>query len=288
LEKRIKEFDKEIIKIKEGRLEISDTPPTLSPLSLGTMNRPGQTMFMPVIQPAYEMINLLLLHFQYQHFCYIEDETGKPAGIEKWVSKLKLDLKVPLSVLEKSLLQACSLEAAFIAQNILLSAEAMGLGAFPTSSYNPLIVMGGTPLTRGLGFRFTTDKKGMLNPVGIDGVIEGFCPPYKSFDEAVDFIANSKFGPGGIYTPEAKPTPFADHASFVSGLDRIPDDVIQCTKDFCNYVYGKYGRFPSRIDTMSMPIWVGVHHIDQDFYKKYYKPEVISKNIREHLADWHS
>lgn len=287
LEKRIQNFSGEVVKIKDGRLSIPDGPPALQLLNKESVNRPGQTVFIPVVQPAYELINVLLLNFQYGRYNFIDDATGQPAGIAKWVNKLKLEIKVPLSFFERNLLNICSLEAGFISQNILLAAQAMGLGAFPSTGFNPLIVMGGTPLTRGLGFRYITDKKGFPNPVGIDGFIEAYSPPYKSFDEAVDEIVQSKFGSGGIFSPDAKPTPFRDQVALAKGMDQIPDEVIQCTKDFCNYVYNQYGRFPGTVDSIVIPIWVAVHHLDLDFYAKFYPEETVTENQREHMNDWH-
>ncbi|MGQ9647411.1 MAG: hypothetical protein ACUVWO_12850 [Thermodesulfobacteriota bacterium] len=288
LEKRILHFPDEVIKITGDRLSIPDGPPAMQLLNQGSVNRPGQTVFMPVVQPAYELINVILLNFQYGRYNYIDDATGQSAGIVKWVSKLKLEIKVPLSFFERNLLNVCSLEAGFISQNILLAAQAMGLGAFPPTGFNPLIVMGGTPVTKGLGFRYTTDKKGFPNPVGIDGFIEAYCPPYKTLDEAVDEIVRCKFGSGGIFSPDAKPTPFRDQAALAKGVDRIPEEVIQCTKDFCNYVYNQYGRFPGTVDSTVIPIWVAVHHLDLDFYNTFYPREAITENQREHMADWHS
>ncbi len=64
--------------------------------------------------------------------------------------------------------------------------------------------MGGTPMTRGLGFRFTTDRQGMPNPVGLDGVqeLEGMCPPYyKSMGDAVQAVYDSKYGHGAVFQP---------------------------------------------------------------------------------------
>ena len=155
--------------------------------------------------------------------------------------------------------------------------------AFPTG-----IVFGGLVITKGLGFRFITDKKGFPNPIGINGNIEGDCPPYKSTDQAVDEIIKTKWGPGGIFTPEASPTPFLDQASLAKGIEKSTEDVIKCTKSVCNYIYNKYGRFPGTTDTMSIPLIVVVHHLDTDFYKKFYKPGAITENLDNHMVKWHS
>jgi hypothetical protein len=58
-------------------------------------------------------------------------------------------------------------------------------------------------------------------------------------------------------------------------------------KAFCTYVYESYGRFPVYFDTMTIPMWLQVHHLDIDFYDKFFPPEVIAEAQRNHMAEWH-
>jgi len=288
LQERLRHFSNDIIKLKDGRLELPLGKHALMTGNDLTVNRPGQTVFMPIVDTGAELINLALIGIQYEGWQFVDGETRRPAGIENWIERLNLRLKAPLATVEQNVLVSCSLEAAFIAQNILLVAEAMGLGAFPLGGYTPFIVMGGTPLTRGLGFRYVSDKKGRLNPLGIDGVLEGLCPPYwEDMRSVVDAVAREKFGECGVFSGHADDTPLVDHKTYASGVDRISEEVIECVKDFCTYVYDTYGRFPSSVDTMSMPLWVAVHHLDLDFYDRYYKAEVISETQRRHMENWH-
>ncbi|MFC2001017.1 hypothetical protein ACFLUZ_00745 [Chloroflexota bacterium] len=291
LKERLRDFSKDVIKIKDGRLELPLGKHAMQVANEPTVNRPGQTVFIPIVDPAAELINLALLGFQYEGWQFIEGETRetrRPMGIEKWIDRLNLKLKIPLATMEQNLLATCSLEAAFIGQNILLMAESMGLGAFPLGGFTAFIAMGGTPLTRGLGFRYVSDKKGRLNPVGIDGVLEGYCPPYwENMGSVVEAIVKQKFGEGGTFSEDAKDLPLKDAPSFTQGVDRIPQEVVECAKDFCNYVYEAYGRFPSNVDTMTMPLWVCAHHLDLDFYDSYYKAETINETQRKHMEKWH-
>lgn len=286
---RIEKFDQDVIQLQDRRLDIPEAG--FVKLNLPSSNRPGQTLFMPIVNPTYEIINSLFTMIQYEKYKIIDDETGRPAGIDRWVDALGLEVDVPLSFFMNLTGIAISLEAGFMTQNLLLMAEAIGLGAFPHSGYIPLVVMGGTPLTRGLGFRFVTDKKGLPNPVGIDGVecLQGFCPPYyETMAEAVQAVHDSKYRTeGAIFSPETEPSPFKDQKAFVHGVERISPEVVECVKDLCTYLYDRYGRFPVGCDTMSMPIWVGVHHVDVDFYDTFYREGVISPSVRTHMTRWH-
>ena len=59
---------------------------------------------------------------------------------------------------------------------------ALGLGGWPFGGFTPLIVLGGTPLCRGLGFRFETPERGPAAgfpyAIGKDDVFETHHPYY--------------------------------------------------------------------------------------------------------------
>jgi hypothetical protein len=38
---------------------------------------------------------------------------------------------------------------------------------------------------------------------------------------------------------------------------------------------------------MLVPIWLQVHHLDLDFYKKYYPNEMVTEAQRRHMGLWH-
>lgn len=281
-------FDEDLVKLQDKRLEIPESGYVR--LNMPSSNRPGQTLFMPIVNPNYEIINSLFVMVQYEGYKIVDDVTGRPAGIDKWVDKLKLTKAAPLSYFMTLCVNAISFEAAFMTQNLLLMAEALGLGAFPHAGYVPIIIMGGTPMSRGLGIRFTSDKQGMPNPVGLDGVpeLEGMCPPYyKTMGDAVQAVHDSKYGEGAIFSPENPVSPFLDQKAFADGMARVPEDVVECIKDLCNYAYEKHGRFPTAYDTLSIPVYVGVHHVDLDFYSTFYKDSLISETVRNHMANWH-
>jgi len=56
----------------------------------------------------------------------------------------------------------------------------------PLAGYKSIIMLGGTPISNVLDFRFEQDKEGKPDCVGLDQFYEAHCPPYKSMDEAVD------------------------------------------------------------------------------------------------------
>ncbi len=51
---------------------------------------------------------------------------------------------------------------------------------------------------------------------------------------------------------------------------------------------GTYVRFPMLSDPMVMSIWLQAHHLETEFYDKYYQPDAYQENIRSHMGVWHS
>jgi len=281
-------YRKDTYKVANGRADIPSQG--LMVANVWAANRPGSTCFFPVIDLTVEYINYCLLTFQYQGIQIIDDKTGKPAGVQKWIdSGFLKGPKVRLLEQDTHVRQSTVAQGHYIAQNLSFAAEAMGLGYFIFGGFSAPAIMGATPFGKGLGFRFITGKDGLPNPVGVDGLIEAHCPPY--FDDmnaAVDEVIDMKFGPGGILTPQHEGvTPYLDWEAYLEGIGHFKDETIECVKAFCNYVYETYGRFPVYFDTMTIPMWLQVHHLDMEFYDKFFPPEVITEAQRNHMAEWH-
>jgi hypothetical protein len=109
-------------------------------------------------------------------------------------------------------------------------------------------------------------------------------------DAAVDAIVDGKFASGGLYDPEGEPaSAFQQHHEVVRGVPRYSDALVQCVKDICNYIYDTYGRFPSHTDAITTPgCWVQAHHLDLEFYDRFYKKGAYTESQRDHMSQWHS
>lgn len=254
-------------------------------------NQSGTTIFIPIIDQTQLFLNYLIGVFQQDGYQLFDDIKGRFAGIDKWINNGALKgPRVPLSSAEYFSFIGNIAPAYLIAHNIHLTAEAIGLGSLIFSGYTSIIMMGGTSLGKGLGFRFVKTKDGKPNPVGLDGVVEPYCPPYyKSMDEAVDAFVEMKFGTRGTYGcdyPGA--TPFQGKwQQFSSCYQKATKETIQIVKDCCNYIYETYGRFPGTIDTVVMPVWLQVHHLEMDFYDKFVAPNLVNETHRQHVELWH-
>jgi hypothetical protein len=217
---------------------------------------------------------------------------------------LNKSIKLPLGVLGTL---RTHIEAELLMQNLMLMTEALGLGGWIHAAFAGPLLMG-HPLYkkfgRGLGFRYHVPRfrpldvirwgtflpKVRANPVGLDGVLEGNCPPYKAIEQCVEDVVGSKYGPGGVYRDrETWRRIFGDEQRADEYLDQVPHytrDTIDCVKDIVDYIYRKHGRFPAHVDAMYVPgIWLQAHHLDTDYYDKLFR-RGYSESHRRHEELW--
>jgi hypothetical protein len=286
-----------VVQVQPQRLDIPRWSPALLAFNQWNVNVPGSTLFMPVTDVSVEYINLLMLLFESPHRLYIYDDLNNNAEpLKHWADAGLLNRQVPypLSLLERSAAQQCvAVEQALMLQNMYLALQAIGLGGWMFGAGAPLIVFGGTPLTPGLGFRFlqpaATRKNVLPNPVGLDGLLEAHCPPYyPTMDAAVEAVVAAKWGPGGIYTSDGGPVPFRQHQFVEQEVPESPQEVVQMTKDLCNYIYKTYGRFPAQLDAMNMCMWLQAHHLETAYYDRFMHAGAYHQTIAEHMRVWHS
>jgi hypothetical protein len=281
-------FKTDCIKISDQRAEF--LPRALLNAMHWNTNKPGTTVFMPIVDNSEIIINTLLTLFTGEGYQLFDDIKQQPAGLEKWIAgKAILGPPVPLKSFEFSQLLNSLAPAYLMLENIHLVAEAMGLGSVMFGGYSGTVMLGGTSLSKGLGFRFVKDKGGKRNPVGLDGIFEGYSPPYyKNMSEAVDAIVEKKFGANGCFSGSySNLRPFRDWSRVHSGFVLPSGETIQMVKDFCNYVYETYGRFPATIDTMILGIWLQAHHLDVKFYEKYMNKGYLTETHYRHNEIWH-
>jgi hypothetical protein len=78
--------------------------------------------------------------------------------------------------------------------------------------------------------------------------------------------------------------PAAEHRKGVVG---ISDEGIACTKAICNYILETYGRFPGTVDAMHLMWLIQAHHLDTDFYDRFFRPGAYGPTHAAHMATWH-
>ena len=284
--------------LKEGRLEIRRAVPPLCGHNLWDSNRPGSTLFMPICDVSASLIALIsqFVDPRLERFAanrghgthIVDDRHGfRPAGTREWVARgfLDEDNVLPLSHLER---QACYFmfsELATICQNMFLTTEALGVGGWMHCGFLSREIF------EALGFTLIHPHgiSALANPVGLGGIFEAYCPPFfPSMDAAVDAVLSPMLPSSELARPSGPVPHLMSDAEHRAGAVAISEEGIACTKAICNYIYETYGRFPGGVDAMHLMWFMQAHHIDTDYYDRFFRPGAYGPTHRAHLAEWHS
>ena len=285
--------------LSDQRLPIPRRSPPLFGHNMWDCNKEGVTLFMPVCDVSAALISLILSLVDGERGRYVrghgggmnivdDRHGGRPAGTERWINSGLIDKAkiLPLSILEREACYFMFSEPAVICHNMHLATEAIGLGGWMHCGFLSLEIM------QTLGFRMVepAGTSSYPNPVGFDGVLEGCCPPYfPTMDAAVDAVAARMAREGGDLPPPSGPTAHKMSVDdFRRGNIEISDDGLACAKAVCNYIYDTYGRFPASTDTMHMMWFMQAHHLDLDYYGKYFHSGACSHTHLTHMERWHA
>src|SRR5690606_28345946 len=204
-----------------------------------------------------------------------------------------LDERRRLSLLdfEQHMVASAAMEAAQMCHNMTLLLQAMGLGGWMLTGLHPLSLMGafadqGIP---GFGFRFVRDERWMApNPVGLDGCFEALCPPYQAdMRAAVRTFVDRKFGDGGTFDP-ARPGPYRDSAAIKARIPRYSPEFVALLEEVAGYIHDTWGKFPGTGPSIYMRPYVQAHHLDRDFYDRFYGPDSYVETHARHMETWHA
>ena len=295
-------YDEYTVKISEGRFDLPQAEPGLFAHNLWVTNTPGSTLFMPVTDVSQDLIRLMVnmcdskggARYSKTGGYYIVDERKgmRAAGCEKWAENGLLNKEniLPLGRLEKIIVSWLCAEGAMMGTLMQLAMAATGIGGWLHGGFTPLVVMGGTPICKGLGMRFITPKEDPFpNPVGLDGYFEGFCPPYyKDMNAAVEAAVEGMgeklddWEKRGMVLPHK-----VSNEEFEKAVPGVSDEGVECVKDICRYIYEEYGKFPAFNDTMHLLYFIQAHHLDTDFYDKYFKEGAYLDTHKNHFDMWH-
>ncbi|MGY6021548.1 hypothetical protein [Streptomyces spinosirectus] len=282
-------------------------------------NLSGTTVFFPVVDLSHQYINALMYLLTQPDGArptLVDDRNFyRPAGVKKWVDNgfLNGDLKLPLGALGPMRTQ---IEADLLLQNLMLTAEAMGLGAWIHASINPQIALGDPKFSRTygrmLGFTFVTPRWRLADvwrwhvplpryatlrshPVGLtspegEPLIAAACPPaHKSMSDAVDSVIRSKFGTGGTYTDKDVFTRIykEDYGQrYLAEASEYEERVVDCARDICEYVIRTHRRFPAHTDAIHVPgIWLQTHHVEREYYERFFV-HGLTETHRRHAELW--
>ena len=282
---------KHVRKIHDGRLQIPSEVPFTEAHNTWVFNKPSTLLVIPVGDLSQHV--LLNILYMVQNGLVLYDDINKCAlpGLEQFKDIVDIDNTWPITFVEQWSLSELTVELGASCYAGVLMLQAMGLGGWMFNGVDPFAMLGasGDPEVPGLGFRYDEDDRWPYpNPTGLEGLMEGYCPPhYPDMRAAVDAVCERKFGPGGPFHPDT-PGPWKDSPKVRSAANAHDDRFKACVSLQAQYVYDTFGKFPGTVPSMFLIMYVQAHHLDLDFYDAFYKPGAYLKTHADHMKQWHS
>lgn len=279
-----------IRKLSDGRLHIPPKPAHIEAHNPWCMNRSGSTLIIPVADLAQHQL-LTIAYLVKNGACMFDDVNKRPIpGMDKFRHLVDVDNPYPLTYVEQLSMMEATAEVSTACYAGMLTLQAMGLGGWMFDGITPLSILGasGDPEMPGLGFRYDTDARWPLpNVTGLPGVFEGFCPPhYPDMHAATKALIKRKFGNGGPFNPET-PGPYRDTARVRGAGEPFSEDFTDCVVTMAQYVFDTFGKFPGTVPSMLILTYLQAHHLDLEFYDKFYQPGAYLETHARHMEMWH-
>jgi hypothetical protein len=306
-------YEKNRVRVADQRVDIARDTQVMMPFNKWAANLPGTTYFIPVDELTGLYINMMLMLFSEDLAAFAIDERNRfqPAGVAKFARSKgghlhddprKNKYLLPVGYLESLLVELTAVEQGMVHQNLALMTEALGLGGFPHFAAHPFMWlqtlgfrMQVFPYTKTVGAgklmqlaaRLLNKEQMIPSAIGLERngevLVKPFCPPYyKNMEEAVLAFVDYKFAQGsGVYRDGGASTGWKNGAGIQNAIPRYSDQTIAATIAYCDYVYKRYGRFPS-CGPFRTVLAYQAHHVDTAFYDRFYRPEILTPRHREH------
>lgn len=308
-------YEESRIRISEKRPDVPREPPFVPPFNKWSANLPDTTYFLPIAECTAIYINILLSAFGEDFAYFVVDERNrfKPPGIARFARSkdgyLHDDPKegrfATVGFLETWIYEFGAIEQGGMLQNLGLMTQALGLGGFPHFAAHPFswfqalgFRMQEVPFSRTIGAGAVTKRllkalnRDLPVPTAVglerDGevLIKPFCPPYyRTMKEAVLAFVDYKYAQGeGTFRDGGAATAWQDGARVQAGIPPYSEEAIAATISYCEYIYNRYGRFPANSGPFRTVLAYQAHHLDLDFYDRFYRPEALTETQRQHPA----
>ncbi len=278
-------------KIRDGRLAVPPEVPYVEAHNTWVVNRPGTLLVIPVGDLAQH--TLLGICYMLQNGLVLTDDIHRRPipGIEKFKHMVEVENNWTITFLEQWSMAELTVELGTSCYAGALMLQALGLGGWMFDGLDPFSLLGasGKPEVPGIGFRYDTDDRWPYpNPTGLAGVMEGFCPPhYPDMRAAVEAVCERKFGPGGPFHPDT-PGPWKDSRKVRSAAQVHSEEFRECVALQAQYIYDTFGKFPGTVPSIFAIMYLQAHHLDLEFYDRFYQPGAYLRTHAEHMARWHA
>jgi hypothetical protein len=277
-------------KLSDGRLYLPAEEPYLEGHNTWCVNVPGSLLVIPVADIAQHLIAILCFFTQNALAIYDDVNARQIPGLDEFSGLVDIEEPLPLTFAEQYALTEATAELASACYAGVLMLQGMGLGGWMFDGIDRFSMLGasGNPEVPGLLFRYDKDERWSTpNPTGRQGVFEAYCPPhYPNMAAAVEAFAERKFGPGGPFHPDT-PGAWTDSPG-VRGSAQVHDQRFKaCVALQAQYVLDTFGKFPGTVPSVFIMNYVQAHHLDLDFYDRFFEPGAYLDTHAQHMPRWH-
>jgi hypothetical protein len=277
-------------KLSDERIHLPAEEPYMEGHNTWCVNVPGSLLVIPIADLAQHAIAIFCFLVQNGISIYDDLNDRRIPGIEEFADLVDLEEPMPLTFFDQYTISEAVAELATSCYAGVLMLQAMGLGGWMFDGIDRFTMLGasGDPDVPGLGFRYDEDERWSLpNPTGLEGVFEAYCPPrYTDMAAAVEAFAERKFGPGGPFNRDT-PGAWTDSPG-VRGSAQVHDERFKaCVTTQAQYVYDTFGKFPATVPSLMILNYVQAHHLDLDFYDRFFNPGAYLRTHAEHMQRWH-
>lgn len=279
-----------IRRLSDHRVFLPREEPFMEGHNTWCVNVPGSLLVIPVADIAQHAIAGLCFLLQ-NGYCLYDDVNGRAIpGMEEFAELVDLEAPYPLVFFEQYMLAEAVAELASACYAGTLMLQAIGLGGWMFDGIDRFSMLGasGDPEVPGLGFRYDEDERWSTpNPTGLPGVFEASCPPhYPDMAAAVEAFAERKFGAGGPFNRDT-PGAWTDSPG-VRGSAEVHSPAFKaCVAHQAQYLYDTFGKFPATVPTVMILNYLQAHHLDLDFYDRFFTSGAYLRTHAEHVRRWH-
>ena len=291
------------VKIKDARAT-TPTEPLFNINANGwSAHAAGTSYFLPINDLTLMYVNGLLEILNETTGAFLLDERNsfRPAGLGRFGRSRGGHLEddphrgrvATVRQVEQFVTEFVTAEQGMMLQNLGLMAQALGLGGFPNFANHEFgwfqalgFRMREMPASRYLGagkavslaMKLLKRDPGVPYPVGLEAggetLLKPFCPPYYStMAEAVRAVVDIKFGRNGVFRGHPAGTAWKDEGQVASQVPPVSDAAIAATIAYCEYLLGRYGRFPVYLTPYRTVLGFQACRLDGEFYERFYRRE---------------
>ena len=276
--------------LSDRRLHLPAQEPYMEGHNTWCVNVPGSLLVIPVADVAQHTIAGLCFLLQNGYVIYDDVNDRRIPGIEEFAGLADLSEPLPLTFVDQYMLAETVAELATACYAGVLMLQGMGLGGWMFDGIDRFTMLGapGDPEVPGLGFRYDLEAGWSTpNPTGLEGVFEAFCPPHhRNMAAAVEAFAQRKFGPGGPYHRDT-PGAWSDSPGVRGSAQVHSPEFKACVSLQAQYLYDTFGKFPATVPSLMILNYVQAHHLDLEFYDRFFRPGAYLGTHAEHQRVWH-